>query len=73
MKTMKLSSSQYKMIAHYIEDISKAIVVSNVAGYFLPSILSTNARPTEFHLISGLIVSLTTFVFAVILIRKAEK
>lgn len=73
MKRLKLTSSQYNLIAHYVEDISKAIVISNVAGYFLPSLIPASDRPTQTQLIYGLLVSLTTFTFAVLLIRKAGK
>ncbi|OGM30750.1 hypothetical protein A2630_04070 [Candidatus Woesebacteria bacterium RIFCSPHIGHO2_01_FULL_44_10] len=70
---IKLTSSQYKLLSRYFEDLSKALVLYNVIGYFLPSILPTTIRPSGSQLILGAFASLTVLALALILERGGEQ
>lgn len=70
---IKLRSSQYHVLSRYAEDISKAVALYDVAGYFLPSIVSSTAQPTLFQLVGGAFVALTGLIVALILEGKAGR
>ncbi|MBI3576996.1 hypothetical protein HY086_03090 [Candidatus Gottesmanbacteria bacterium] len=71
--SIRLHSGQYRLLSRYAEDVSKATLLYNVAGYFFPSILQSAFQPTLFQLLTGAVLSLTFLVIALILENKARR
>lgn len=70
---IRVSSAQYKLLSRYCEDLSKAAVLSTVAGYFLPSVLPSATKPSLAEAIIGGMVSLILLIAAVNLIKKGGR
>lgn len=58
---IQLTASRYKLLAHYCEDLSKAIALSNVIGFFLPSVLPSALLPSTVQLAGGVLTALTSW------------
>ena len=67
---LKITSSQYKLLSRYCEDLSKAIMLYNIVGYFLPSVLSSLNKPSIGEFIVGLVAALTLLFISIILINR---
>lgn len=70
---LQLSTSQYRLLSRYCEDLSKALALYNVGGYILPSVLPSSIRPSLVEFAGGGFAALTFFVFAIILVKRGEK
>lgn len=69
---LKLLPSQYKLLSRYCEDLSKAVALYNVAGFFLPSILPNAIRPSLGQFLGSIVAALTLLTAAGILIKGAK-
>lgn len=70
---IRLSASQYRLLARYAEDLSKATALYNVVGYFLPSVLPSAVQPSILQLVAGVAFALTSLLVALILEGKAGR
>ncbi len=68
---LRFTRGQYDLLSRYAEDMSKAVLLYNVAGYFFPSVLQSSFRPTLSELFSGAMLSLTFLATALILEAKS--
>lgn len=69
---IKIVPSQYKLLSRYCENLSSAIALATLVGFFLPSVLPSAIVPTKQMAIAGTIWALILLVLAVILVRKGE-
>lgn len=69
---IKLVGSQYKILSRYCEDLSEVAALSTFGGYFLPSVLTTEIRPTSSEAIFGGITSLFLLSASLMFIKKGD-
>jgi len=68
----ELTASQYKLLSRYCEEASRALFISVVIGFILPSVLPSALRPTLYQFFWGMILSLMFLLGAVKLVERGE-